>query len=172
MKIVKIAREVAFWIFLAFMAFTINACFNTSNEKPSRNNEIIETEQEELDRLQRERLEEDEKVYGELGIYNGTYGIITESEGVYATLEVEYNNDKTFTFTWLFTAADTCEAKYSGLFFMDQTQHGFYVDGECTLHFNFMGNWGDGDIIEIEYDGRCEGLKGECIFIGKYLKSN
>jgi hypothetical protein len=165
-------REISFWLMLVLLAFAINACFSPSKEKPSNTDETtFETEEEEMDRLGREKEKEEEKVYGELGMYNGTYTIKTESEAVEASLDLKYNGDKTFSFTWFFAAADLCEAKYSGLILMDQTQHGFYNDNECTLHFNFMGSWGGSLVVEIDHNEVCPGMKGECIFSGTYLKS-
>ncbi|MEW5846143.1 MAG: hypothetical protein AB1777_07730 [Bacteroidota bacterium] len=178
-RVKRIINTVYYLFYLMFMVVAFAACVNQSNKAQDtvesssvEKEQVFETEQEEAERLLKERAAEEEKVYSELGIYNGVYTIITESEGVTSSLELKYNNDKTFDFKWFLLAGDFCEAKYEGKILMDQTQHGFFAGDGCTIHFNFMGNWGEGEIIEIDHEGNCKDMKGDCNFAGKYIKSN
>lgn len=143
---------------------------NANSEKDSSIK--YETEAEEESRLLIEKQAEDEKAFNELNLYDGEYSIYSESEEVVATLEIKYNNDKTFNFHWNFNVSDLCSAKYEGIIQMDRTQHGFFNENGCTLHFNFMGSWNEGEVIEIEIEGDCNNLFGDCEFSGKYIKNS
>lgn len=130
-----------------------------------------ETEEEESERLLRERAAEDEEAYKYLSTYDGTYTLFTESEGAEGKLELKYNNDRVFDFKLELKALDICQGSASGQVVMDRTQHGFFQTDGCMLHFNFMGNWGDsGMVVEIEQPEACSLMKGECIFTGKYTQ--
>ena len=131
---------------------------------------IEETEEEEAERLLREQQEEDDRVYSELGMYDGTYDLSTESEGAAGIVELRYNKDKTFDFIIRLTVPGTCDGEVIGQITMDRTQHGFYADKGCFLHFNFMGLWAEpGLIVEVEQEENCDKMKGECIFSGTYI---
>jgi hypothetical protein len=52
---------------------------------------------------------------------------------------------------------------------MDRTQHGFYADDDCPLHFNFNGSSADyGMIVEIDQSDICTKLQEACSFTGTY----
>lgn len=169
-----------FFNYLIIMLFAVQLQFamgcKTASEKDIKTEKDsstkYETEAEEESRLLIEKQAEEEKTYNELNLYDGKYSIYSESEGVVATLEVKYNNDKTFNFTWDFYVTDICSAKYEGMIQMDRTQHGFFNENGCTLHFNFMGSWPEGEVIEIEIEGDCDKLLGDCEFNGKYIKNS
>ena len=129
-----------------------------------------ETEEEEAERIAKEKFEEDEKAFLELNSYDGQYILNTESEGAEGTLELKYNGERAFHFKLMLKALDICDGMIEDEFFMDRTQHGMYHTDGCSLHFNFMGSYADGTIVEIEQDGQCDRMKGDCIFTGKYLK--
>lgn len=61
----------------------------------------------------KQRHEEDSIAYSQLGMYDGTCEIKTESEGVNATLTLRYNGDQTFNYEWRFEV-DVEEAKCDG----------------------------------------------------------
>ncbi len=133
-------------------------------------NRVEETEQEEADRLMRERSLEDEKAFAELGVYDGKYLLSTESEGADGSLELKYNGEKVFTFKLALNVPDVCKGLVEGEVFMDRTQHGLYQQDNCLLHFNFMGNWADsGYVVEIEQPEKCGQMEGDCAFGGKYV---
>jgi hypothetical protein len=129
-----------------------------------------ETEEEEMERILRERQEEDEKAYAELGMYNGTYQLQTESEGATGTLNLSYSSDRIFNFKLELSVVDFCKGLIEGEVTMDRTQHGFYNTEGCYLHFNFLGSWGSNLIVEIEQDGSCTHMEGDCIFGGTYTQ--
>ncbi len=132
-----------------------------------------ETEEQETERVAREKAIEDEKAFRELNTYNGTYTLQTESEGVEGVLELTYAEDRVFTFKLNLQALDICKGTVEGEIFMDRTQHGLYQRDNCILHFNFMGNWGDsGFVVEIEQPDKCTLMEGDCIFSGKYITGN
>lgn len=128
-----------------------------------------ETEAQESDRILSERATDDEKAYSELSTYNGTYILNTESEGAEGTLTLTYNSDRTFVFTLEMKALDICSSSIQGQVFMDRTQHGLYQNKDCLLHFNFMGNWESGTILEIDQPESCSLMKGECTLTGRYV---
>ena len=135
-----------------------------------------ESEKEESEQIFKQRHIEDSIAYTQLGIYNGNYWIKTESEGVNATLTLNYNGDKTFNYEWQFVVDNEeikCFGKKKGVLAMDRTQHGVDLSGNCTLHFNFNGFWNDGYIVEIDFEdqAKCPDLKGECTFSGTYIKN-
>lgn len=129
-----------------------------------------ETEEEESERLLRERAIEDEKAFAELNVYDGKYSLSTESEGAEGSLQLTYEGNKSFSFKLDLTVVDICKGSIDGKIFMDRTQHGLFQQDSCLLHFNFMGSWGDsGFIVEIEQPDPCNLMNGDCIFTGKYL---
>lgn len=138
---------------------------NITSRKPGD-----ETEEQENERLAKERAAEEEQAFRELGSYNGNYKLYTESEGADGKLELNYKGDKIFSFRLNLQVPDLCQGDVEGEILMDRTQHGLFQQDSCLLHFNFMGNWGDrGFIVEIEQPDRCNLMKGDCIFTGKYL---
>ncbi len=135
-----------------------------------------ETEAEESERIFKQRHIEDSVAFTQLGTYDGTYSIKTESEGVNATLTLHYNGDQTFNYEWSFDVAGeeaSCKAKRKGIVAMDRTQHGLDSDGNCTMHFNFNGLWNDGYVIEIDFEdqAKCSDLIGQCTFSGTYIRA-
>lgn len=134
-----------------------------------------ETELEESERIFKQRHTEDSIAYSELSVYNGTYTIQTESDGVNAKLVLHYNNDKTFNYTWSFEVASeevNCKANKKGILMMDRTQHGFDRIGECLIHFNFNGSWSEGMVVEIDFEDqkKCNFIKGnDCTYSGTYV---
>lgn len=129
-----------------------------------------ETEEEETERISKERFEEDQKAFSELGSYDGKYTLLTESDGATGTLELKYSGERLFAFTLSLNVAEQCDGIVEAELVMDRTQHGFYQGGSCYLHFNFMGSYADGTIVEIEQPDKCEEMKGDCIFSGTYQK--
>ncbi|MFN0047645.1 MAG: hypothetical protein ACKVOU_00830 [Cytophagales bacterium] len=130
-----------------------------------------ETEAEESERIAKEKFEEDELAYKELGQYDGKYTLNTESEGADGNLEMQYSGERVFKFKLIIEAVDICAGNIEGEIFMDRTQHGIYRTDSCYLHFNFNGSYANaGLIIEIAQDDRCSSMKGDCIFSGNYTK--
>ena len=133
-------------------------------------NRVEETEQEEADRLMRERSLEDEKAFAELGVYDGKYLLSTENEGANGSLELKYNGEKVFIFKLSLKVPDVCDGLVEGEVSLDRTQHGLYQHDNCLLHFNFMGYWADsGYVVEIEQPEQCGQMEGNCTFTGKYI---
>lgn len=135
-----------------------------------------ETEEEETDRIFRQRHNEDSVAYTELGMYDGTYLIYTESDGVNATLKLHYNGDQTFKYEWSFEVVSeeaNCKGIRKGILAMDRTQHGFDRSENCVIHFNFNGYWDNGYVVEIDFEDqtKCPDLIGECTFSGTYINS-
>ena len=133
------------------------------------------SEEEEIERILKQRHFEDSITYTELGIYNGDYLIYTEIEGVNSTLKLLYNGDQTFNYEWNFNVSKDeviCVVKMNGIVTMDRTQHGFDSQGDCFIHFNFNGSWSEGDVVEIDFEDqtKCMSIKGDCIFSGRYIK--
>jgi len=133
-----------------------------------------ETEAQETERLTQEKQAEDETAFQALSTYNGDYYIeIGENEGLNAVLTLQYNGDKTFDFVWTFQvqAEETqCNGKLQGKILMDRSQHGFYQENGCFVHFNFNGLYNNKMVVEIpdvEKDN-CKSLQGECTFGGIY----
>jgi hypothetical protein len=141
---------------------------NAAPKPPDSTTQPYETEAQETQRLLQERHLEDEKSFSELDVYDGNYTLYTESEGVNATLRLKYNGDKTFQFNWEFLVADQCSARASGFIQMDRTQHGFYQGKEGFAHVNFMGSGQMGMMVELEWEKRPNGAKGDCNFSGTY----
>lgn len=133
-----------------------------------------ETEEEEMERILKERYLEDIIAFTELTTYDGEYRISTESEGVDATLQLKYNGDQTFDYQWKLAVTSeetTCKGEMKGVLTMDQTQHGFDKIEDCFVHFNFNGYFNDGYVVEIDFEDqtKCASLTGECIFSGTYI---
>jgi hypothetical protein len=133
-----------------------------------------ETEKEETERILKQRHQDDSVAFSELAIYNGTYRIQTESDGVNATLKLQYKGNQTFAYDWSFNVSAEeadCNAKRKGILTMDRTQHGFDRKGNCMMHFNFNGLWEKGYVVEIDFEdaSQCPDLKGSCTFSGTYV---
>lgn len=136
-----------------------------------------ETEEEETERLLRERHVEDSTTYAQLGTYDGVYLIYTESAGVDATLQLHYNGNRTFNYEWKLEVSDegtNCLGHRKGVLTMDQTHHGFDRTEDCVIHFNFNGYWNDGYVVKVDFEDQslCPDLVGECTFSGTYINSN
>lgn len=136
-----------------------------------------ETEEEESERVFKQRHIEDSIAYTQLGIYDGNYLIYTESEGIDASLNLLYNGDQTFKYDWRFAVSNeeaNCERNMEGTLVMDRTQHGFDRQGECFIHFNFNfnGYGSEGYVVEIDFEdqAKCLNVKGECTFSATYVK--
>jgi len=135
-----------------------------------------ETEEEETDRIFKQRYLDDSIAFAQLDMYNGSYFLNTESEGVNASLKLVYNGNKTFNYEWNYEVLNgevNCEAHLNGVFVMDRTQHGFDDNNNCVIHFNLNGYWNNGYVVEIDVEdqAKCSFLKGECSFSGHYINS-
>jgi len=135
-----------------------------------------ESEEEETERIMKQRYAEDSISYSQLAMYGGNYEIKTESEGVNATLNLQYNGDQSFNYEWSFEVdveQAKCKAKRKGVLVMDRTQHGIDADGECRIHFNFNGYTSKGYIVEIDFEDQSKcGVEGGCDFSGAYATGN
>ena len=118
-----------------------------------------ESEEEELAR----RHSEDEKVFSEMNVYDGTYKLYTESEGAAGTLVLQYLGDKTLKFSLRLSVADVCEGIIEDTAYIDRTQHAFLARQGCNLHFELLGQ-----NIEISEPEGCNRMKGDCTFAGTY----
>lgn len=118
-----------------------------------------------------ERQAEDDSAYATLRFHSGDYVLYTESEGVNATLQLQYNDDKTFNFLWRFEAPDAgCSGEMKGLLLMDRTQHGFYHADGCMVHFEFRGLWDGQYLVDLTLEeNNCMLMTGNCIFSGTYM---
>jgi hypothetical protein len=133
------------------------------------------TEEEETEELFKKRHIEDSIAYTELSMYDGTYAIQTESDGVNANLRLKYKKDRTFAYEWQFIVENgdaNCAVKRKGVLAMDRTQHGIDREGECLIHFNFNGFWNGRYVVELEFEdqAKCKNLKGDYTFSGTYVK--
>jgi hypothetical protein len=113
---------------------------------------------------------EDDSAYAALSAYNGTYDLITESEGVDCKLRMNYLGDKRFKTELKLAVPQICNATIEGEVLMDRTQHGFYNTDSCFLHVNFLGIYGNTVSIEIEQVEDCPLIKGDCIVSGTYTR--
>jgi hypothetical protein len=121
------------------------------------------------------RFREDSVAYAQLDMYDGTYYIVTESEGVNASISLKYNGDRTFEYEWTFTVSNAeahCQAARKGTFTMDRTRHGMDGEEECLVHFNFDDELEGYYRISIDFadQSQCRGLDGNCNFFGIYEK--
>ncbi|MCS7004818.1 MAG: hypothetical protein NZM38_05775 [Cytophagales bacterium] len=130
---------------------------------------------EETDNNEEQVTKENEEAYQALVGYSGTYQIESgENEGLSSKLTLQYNNDKTFDFTWNFevhSEETNCTGKLQGKILVDNTQHGFYQEGDCIVHFNFNGIYNGKFLVEIPpiEKSSCQTLQGECAFGGTYV---
>lgn len=158
---------------LLLLWFILNACGNkeatTSDStlaNPAAPGEERNDSEEDPEEMQDERYEADEQAYRDLDQYNGVYAIQTESEGVNASLTLEYKGERVFSFELFLEVADVCTGRINDEFFMDRTQHGFYDREGCLLHFNLV----EGKVEIEEVDG-CAFMKGECTFSSTWVRS-
>lgn len=121
------------------------------------------------------RFREDSAAFALLDMYDGTYYIVTESEGVSASLSLKYNGDRTFDYEWTFNVSNAetnCQAARKGTFTMDRTRHGMDGEEDCLVHFNFDDELEGYYRISIDFadQAQCSGLDGNCNFFGIYEK--
>jgi hypothetical protein len=161
----------------------VSAC--TTENAPSETNAKIDSAGEEvptelseealLEIEMKNRFAEDSLAFAELDQYEGAFTLYTESEGVTATLDLQYKEDKQFAYTIDFKADSeeaSCKASLSGTLFLDQTQHGFSTCDKTTLHFNFNGIWNGNYVVELvlEDASKCKAMQGPCTINGTYVK--
>jgi hypothetical protein len=187
--VVKIMKLIKIYGFVLFLLISCKNNIMNENNKSSLINTstkdlkiatdtskiVIDNELKESEDELKKRQLEDDKIYSELILYNGTYERHTESDGVNSSLILTYNNDKTFNYSWDFEVVNgeaICKANRKGIIKMDRTQHGFDNIGDCFIHFNFNGYWNGNMVIEIEFEDqqKCRFIKGqECTYSGVYI---
>jgi hypothetical protein len=161
-----------YWLLL--LVLLTNACgkkestISETTDSTSASKEPMVTEgtgDRDSEDILRERNNEEEKVYSQLGKYDGVYSIHTESEGVSASLKLEYKGDRVFSFELSLEVADVCSGYIQDKFTMDRTQHGFYDHEGCLLHFNLLETE-----VEIDEPAGCSFMKGECTFSSTWIQ--
>jgi hypothetical protein len=140
---------------------TDSTSFETSlaDKEDRRNPDREEIEEAEL----ASRAKEEESIYTEMGVYDGSYTLSTESENAYGNLALQYLGNKTFKFSLRLTVPDMCEGMIEDTAYVDRTQHAFYRTNTCVLHFELLGQ-----NIEISAEDSCDKMKGDCSFSGVY----
>lgn len=134
----------------------------TSADSVSQSEAPLASNESEEDELAR-RAREDEETYSQMGAYDGSYSLYTESEGADGMLTLKYLGDKTFKFSLKLIVADVCEGIVEDTAYADRTQHAFHRTDKCMLHFEL-----NGQNIEITAEDGCDKMKGDCSFTGVY----
>jgi len=178
MKFIKIVQVFS----LLIVAILADGCTSstshettTSDETEFSTDSISESTLDEQE-YEAARFREDSVAYAQLDMYDGKYYIVTESDGVNASLSLKYKGDRTFEYEWTFNVSNAeanCQAARIGTFTMDRTRHGMDGEEDCLVHFNFDDELEGYYRISIEFadQSQCRGLNGNCNFSGIYEKT-